>query len=140
MADRPTFCQIKLIASDFELSVRFYESMGVAFDVRGPHASGELGNGVRLEVDSAQIVPNWDPQWTGGSGGNAILGFSVGAPADVDAQYNSLVAQGFAPHLKPHNAAWGKRLAIVDDPDGNPVAIMAPVADESPFDGGERQT
>jgi catechol 2,3-dioxygenase-like lactoylglutathione lyase family enzyme len=142
---RPTFCQIKLVTRAFDESLRFYGLLGAQFTVRGLHAFAELTNGVRLELDSAQIVSKWDPHWNGMSGGSAFLGFSVATTAEVDTVHAALTVQGFPTHLGPHNAPWGRRLAIVDDPDGNPVAIMGPLADqdragdESPSVGDERQ-
>lgn len=140
-----TLCQVKLVTGDFDEALRFYRCLGLTFDVDGDHACADAGKGIRLEIDSAELVSDWDANWNEQNRSGAILGFSVTTECEVDTVYDALLAGGFVAHLEPYDAPWGKRVAIIDDPDGNPVAVIGPIHDldwtggESPPDGGERQ-
>jgi uncharacterized glyoxalase superfamily protein PhnB len=46
----------------------------------------------------------------------------------VDARYAELTAAGYEGHLKPFDAFWGQRYAVVHDPDGNAVDLYAAVS------------
>jgi uncharacterized glyoxalase superfamily protein PhnB len=46
----------------------------------------------------------------------------------VDALYEELVGSGYEGELKPWDAFWGQRYAVVLDPDGNGVDLFAPLA------------
>ena len=138
-------CHIKLVTRDLDEALRFYRRLGLTFDVNGQHACADAGNGIRLEIDSAKLVSEWDPYWNEQYGRGAILGFGVTTGYEVDTAFGALLAGGAVAHLEPRDAPWGKRLAIIDDPDGNPVAVTGPAYDlsrtdeESPSDDGERQ-
>jgi uncharacterized glyoxalase superfamily protein PhnB len=45
----------------------------------------------------------------------------------VDATYERLVSLGYDGHKAPWDAFWGMRYAVVDDPDGAPVDLFAPL-------------
>jgi uncharacterized glyoxalase superfamily protein PhnB len=59
-----------------------------------------------------------------------VLGFAVESRQTVDRVYADLTTAGYRAHQAPYDAFWGARYAIVDDPDGNPVGIMSPIAAE----------
>ena len=46
---------------------------------------------------------------------------------DVDAAVDSMRAAGVPVRREPEDMPWGERVAYVSDPDGNPVAVAAPV-------------
>jgi lactoylglutathione lyase len=46
---------------------------------------------------------------------------------DVDAAIDELRAAGVPVLMEPADQPWGERLAYVQDPDGNPVHITAPI-------------
>lgn len=129
----PFFCQVKIVASDFMRMLEFYRILGLEFEISDGHASAKLPNGTVLEIDAGSVVAVWDSGWDGTTGGNTFLGFSVDTRDAVDRFYQLMSAAGRRVHLAPHEAPWGRRLAIVDDPDGNPVAIMGPL--DSPGHG-----
>ncbi|MGI5219406.1 VOC family protein [Nocardia sp. CA-290969] len=129
--DTPFFCQIKIVASDLSRSLEFYRLLGAEFEVSGGHAAATLPNGTVFEIDEAPVVAGWDSGWNGTTGGSTVLGFSVGTSDAVDRLHRLLSGAGRCEHLAPHDAPWGRRLAIVDDPDGNPVAIMGPQSPEA---------
>jgi lactoylglutathione lyase len=47
---------------------------------------------------------------------------------DVDAAFAELRAAGVPVLAEPADQPWGERLGYVEDPDGNPVHITAPIA------------
>lgn len=49
----------------------------------------------------------------------------------MDAVYEGLLAAGYDGELKPWDAFWGQRYAVVLDPDGNGVDLFAPLATTS---------
>ncbi|MDJ0357961.1 VOC family protein [Paenarthrobacter sp. PH39-S1] len=86
-----------------------------------------------IEWDSVEFVPQWDSGWNGTTGGSAVLGFSVPTREAVDQIYTELTSAGYEGHQQPYDAFWGARYAIVDDPDGNSVALMSPEDPERKF-------
>jgi uncharacterized glyoxalase superfamily protein PhnB len=56
-----------------------------------------------------------------------VLGFKVASREAVDEIYQDLTSAGYKSQQAPHDAFWGARYAIVEDPDGNAVGLMSPV-------------
>ena len=46
----------------------------------------------------------------------------------VDEVYADLTEAGYAGLQPPHDAFWGARYAIVEDPDGIAVGLMSPIS------------
>jgi uncharacterized glyoxalase superfamily protein PhnB len=80
--------------------------------------------GTGIMVNSRALTRAYDPKWQDTSG--AVLIFHMPSAEAVDAKYHELTRDGYAGHLEPFDAFWGSRYAIVDDPDGNHVGLMAP--------------
>src|ERR1039458_9694622 len=111
-----------------EASVAFYRLLGTEVpDVPeewGPHhRTVSAPGGLDLDLDSAEFAAKWNPGWRGGMG---VLGFKVSSREEVDLRYAALTGAGYRSEQPPHDAFWGSRYAIVEDPDGNPVGIMSP--------------
>jgi lactoylglutathione lyase len=117
-------------ARDVERSARFYaEQLGFEEDYRLP-PDGEPGYvGLHRGSGRLGIVTTAAPEQQ--------LGMQVGdAPRfelfvlvdDVDASVERLRSAGAAILREPEDMPWGERLAYAADPDGNPVALAAPVA------------
>ena len=45
----------------------------------------------------------------------------------MDRWYAELTDAGYHGHLKPWDAFWGQRYAVLHDPDGNGVDLFAPL-------------
>lgn len=127
----PRFDAIGLVASDLAASVAFYRRLGFPFPEGAesqPHAEAELPGGVRLMLDTEETVRSFHPGWRPPRGGSRTgLALRCDSPAEVDAVYEELVAEGFHGELKPWNADWGQRYASLHDPDGNGVDLYAPL-------------
>ena len=123
----PRLDAIGVVASDLAASVAFYRKLGLEFpDDEGGHVEATLPGGIRLMLDTEDVVKSSDPDWTRPSGGNAMgIAFLCDSPADVDAVYASLIQDGVESHKEPWDAFWGQRYAQVKDPDGNIVDLFA---------------
>jgi catechol 2,3-dioxygenase-like lactoylglutathione lyase family enzyme len=126
----PRFDAFGLVVSDMAASVAFYRRLGFAFPEdaeRQPHTEARLPGGTRLLLDTEETVRSFHPGWQAPSGsGRAALALLCDSPAEVDAVYEELVAAGHHGELKPWDAFWGQRYAVVHDPDGNGVDLFAP--------------
>ncbi|MER7948136.1 VOC family protein [Streptomyces sp. NPDC096079] len=126
----PRFDLVGLVVSDMAASLAFYRRLGLdvpAGAESAPHVEAALPGGLRIAWDTEDVVRSFDPSWTRPAGGNRVeLAFRCGSPADVDAVYEELTAAGYRGHLKPWDAVWGQRYAVVLDPDGSGVSLFAP--------------
>ncbi|MFI6982610.1 VOC family protein [Embleya sp. NPDC050154] len=124
---------IGLVVADMPASLAFYRALGLdipAGDDALPHVEVTLPGGPLLVLDTVGTVRSFDPEWTAPTGGHrAALAFMCADPAAVDKLYGELVAAGHTGHLPPWDAFWGQRYAVVHDPDGNGVDLMAPLPD-----------
>ena len=113
-------------------AVAFYRRLGVEFDESPDeehgHVEATLPGGLRLMLDTVDVIRSFDPGWTAPTGSpRAALAFEFSSPAEVDATYAELVAEGYEGHKEPWDAFWGQRYAQLRDPDGNGVDLYAPL-------------
>ncbi|WP_395576821.1 VOC family protein [Streptomyces sp. BK79] len=130
------FNAIGLVVSDMAASVTFYRRLGFAFPEGAedqPHAEAELPGGIRLLLDTEETVRSFHPGWQPPTGGGRhSLALLCDTPAEVDALYAELTGAGCHGELKPWDAVWGQRYAVVGDPDGHGVDLFAPLAAPAP--------
>ncbi|MCY0940907.1 MULTISPECIES: VOC family protein [Streptomyces] len=126
----PRLDMIGMVVSDMAASLAFYRRLGL--DVppgaeEQPHVEAVLPGGLRIGWDTEDTVRSFDPSWVRPTGdGRRDLAFLCDSPAEVDALYAELTAAGHPGHLKPWDAFWGQRYAVVLDPDGCGVSLFAP--------------
>jgi catechol 2,3-dioxygenase-like lactoylglutathione lyase family enzyme len=132
---RARFNQVNIVVSDMARSVAFYELLGAdVADIVVPWADHhrELTStapGTTVELDSSTSASNWATGWAPERTG-VVLGFGVEEDDDVDALAAAVEAAGH-PVLQPaHDAFFGSRYAVVEDPDGNAVGLMGPRRDD----------
>lgn len=128
----PRFDAIGLVVSDMAASVAFYRRLGLTFPAGAEeqgHVEAELPGGLRLLLDTEDTVRSFHPGWTPPAGGGRRVSLAVrcDSPEEVDALYEELTAAGSHGELKPWDAVWGQRYAVVLDPDGNAVDLFAPL-------------
>ncbi len=118
---------LSTVVADMAASLAFYRLLGLDLPPGAeaePHVEVDLG-GLRLALDTEDVIRSFDPGWTRPSGGHrSALAFACPTPAAVDAAYARLTAAGHPGHLEPWDAVWGQRYAVVLDPDGSPVDLF----------------
>ncbi|NBM20167.1 VOC family protein [Streptomyces sp. GC420] len=126
------FDLIGLIVSDMAASLAFYRRLGLDIPAGAeeqPHVETTLPGGLRIAWDTEETIRSfhtgWEPARAGG--GRIGLAFRCADAGAVDRLYEELVAAGHHGELKPWDAFWGQRYAVVRDPDGNGVDLFAPL-------------
>jgi catechol 2,3-dioxygenase-like lactoylglutathione lyase family enzyme len=138
---KPTLNQINVVCGDLSASIAFYRRLGVEIpDARvwrtptgGHHASAadqSANQAIDFDLDSTAFAQLWNIGWKGRTDlrGRVVVGFRVPARADVDDVFRDMIAAGYRGLQEPHDAFWGARYAIVEDPDGIAVGLMSPVS------------
>ncbi|MEV0253589.1 VOC family protein [Streptomyces sp. NPDC050732] len=127
----PRFDLIGLVVSDLAVSLAFYRRLGLEFPAgseSAPHVEAALPGGLRLALDTEDTIRSFHPGWRPPAGAGRIgLAFHCGTPAGVDAVHEDMTGAGYVSELKPFDAPWGQRYAVVLDPDGNGVDLFAPL-------------
>ncbi|MEI5097882.1 VOC family protein [Streptomyces sp. PmtG] len=125
----PRLDLIGVVTSDMAASLAFYRRLGLAFPAGAeelPHVEATLPGGTRVAFDTEDTIRSFAPHWRPPvSSGRIGLAFHCGTREGVDAVYEELVAAGHPAELKPFDAPWGQRYAVVLDPDGNGADLFA---------------
>ncbi|MGN9820319.1 VOC family protein [Streptomyces sp. SD11] len=125
----PRFDLIGLVVSDMAASLAFYRRLGLEFPEgaeSAPHVEAQLPGGLRFALDTEDTIRSFHPDWRPPTaGGRVALAFLCDSPADVDTTYEALLAAGHTAELKPFDAPWGMRYAVIHDPDDNTVDLFA---------------
>ena len=82
-------------------------------------------SGIRIMVDSVELIKEINPQWEKSSGSGIALCFKKDFPKQVDDLYNKVIEAGYQSFKAPWDAFWGQRYCSVLDPDDNQVDIFA---------------
>ena len=117
-----------LVVADMAASLAFYRRLGLDLPPEAdaePHVEVTLPGGLRLAWDTVATVRSFDPDWAPATGSRISPAFDCGSPQGVDAVYAELTEAGHTGRLKPWDAFWGQRYAVVIDPDGNSVDLFA---------------
>ena len=114
--------QFDVVVSDMKATVEFYRQLGCEVADDNPDHVRVDVPGLELELDSAASVPAWNRGWTGGMG---ILGFEVPTREGVDDLFTRMASAGYRSQQEPFDAPWGRRYAVIEDPDGNAIGLMS---------------
>jgi catechol 2,3-dioxygenase-like lactoylglutathione lyase family enzyme len=127
------FNLIGLVVADITRSAAFYRRLGLDIPEGDDHVDIALPGGMRLALDTVDVVKSFEPDWQPPVGGHRIaLAFECESPDGVDRTFKELTAAGATAHKEPWDAFWGQRYAVVLDPDGNHVELFA---SQSPSEG-----
>ena len=120
---------IGIVSRDTTQSVQFYALLGVELKSKGgpDHFEGATSSGVRIMLDSVDLMKKIDPAWKEPTGSGVILCFLQESPKTVDLVYGKVLAAGFQGAKAPWDAFWGQRYSSVIDPDGNRIDLFAPL-------------
>jgi len=121
----PQFDAIGIVSADLARSIAFYNMLGIEFPQDEGHIEATLPNGVRLMLDSEDVIRSFRPDWKRETGNQLALAFACGSPAEVDATYHRIVDAGFESDKEPWDAFWGYRYAQLRDPDGVQIDLFA---------------
>jgi uncharacterized glyoxalase superfamily protein PhnB len=123
----PQLNAIGIVSSDMRRSVAFYGQLGIEFPEGNGHVEATLPNGVRLMLDTEEVIRSFRPDWTRQTGNQLALAFECDSPEAVDELYARVVTAGFDGDKEPWDAFWGHRYAQLRDPDGVQVDLFAPL-------------
>jgi uncharacterized glyoxalase superfamily protein PhnB len=135
---------IGIVVADLPVSVAFYEHFDLIFTGVGTgsgsgasteastdaaahgHAEADLGDGLRLILDTEESIKSFTSAWTRPFGSpRTTVCFQFETPRDVDAKFAELMEAGYHGLRGPWDAPWGQRYASVIDPDGSGVDLFA---------------
>jgi len=123
----PSLNAFGIVASDMAESIRFYRLIGLDVPETPDegHVDASLPSGVRLMLDSEEVIRSFRPDRKRATGNQLSLALECSSPAEVDELYAGVVAAGFHGEKEPWDAFWGQRYAQLADPDGVPVDLYA---------------
>lgn len=122
----PTLNQTNLVVEDMAATAAFYRRLGADFgDSPAVHAEARYP-GISLELDDAESARWWHAGWRADQRSRPVLTFEVDSDEEVQALYAELTGAGARAVQPPHLAFFGAWYAIVEDPDGNEVALFGP--------------
>lgn len=128
----PSLHQTLLMVSDLETSVAFYR------DLVGLDPDEESDSNVEFDTGQCTLVleADFDPEVLDAfgledpgddRGQGVIVAIDVGAPADVDAVCERVAEADETVRMEPTDVDWGRRMALIADPDDYTVEISAPL-------------
>jgi uncharacterized glyoxalase superfamily protein PhnB len=123
----PQLNAVGIVVSDMAASIRFYRLLGLDVPETPDegHVEALLPSGVRLMLDTEEIIRSFWPDWTRETGNQLSLALECADAAEVDASYARVVDAGFQGEKEPWDAFWGQRYAQLRDPDGVGVDLFA---------------
>jgi uncharacterized glyoxalase superfamily protein PhnB len=129
------FTGVNLIVGNMHESLAFYRRLGVDIpdeqvwrtDSGAHHATGARNvGGAELELDSHKLAQAYNAGFRA-ERGRAMVGLALESRDAVDLTWANMIGDGAQGLQPPFNAPWGARVAILEDPDGNPVCLQSPV-------------
>jgi catechol 2,3-dioxygenase-like lactoylglutathione lyase family enzyme len=119
---------IGIITRDMKKSIEFYGTLGVEMTKVGEdHYEGTTPSGLRLMLDSIELIKKINPSFVEPSGSGVVLCFKQQSPEEVNKKFETIVSKGFKAVKEPWDAFWGQRYSSVYDPDGNQIDIFSPL-------------
>jgi catechol 2,3-dioxygenase-like lactoylglutathione lyase family enzyme len=144
LMSKVTLDQVNLVCGDFDASLTFYRRLGVEIPdagvwrtpTGGHHTSAtdqSADQSLRFDLDSTAFAQCWNSGWKGRTDlrGRVVVGFRVPTRADVDDVFHDMIGAGYRGLQEPHDAFWGARYAIIEDPDGIAVGLMSPMSPDT---------
>jgi catechol 2,3-dioxygenase-like lactoylglutathione lyase family enzyme len=128
VSDRPRLSGVYIFSREMSETVAFYRRLGLeVVEVSEKFARAETHGGPTIEFGTAALTRSYDAGWQERSGvGTNTLRFTLPSRGAVDDKYRELTNAGYHGHLAPIDSLWGERFALIDDPDGNVIAIHSP--------------
>jgi uncharacterized glyoxalase superfamily protein PhnB len=121
----PQVNAIGIVSADLARTRTFYGLLGIEFGDGDGHVEATMPTGLRLMLDTEEVIRSFRPEWSRETGNQVALAFECESPAEVDEIYRRVVEAGFHGEKEPWDAFWGHRYAQLADPDGVPVDLYA---------------
>jgi uncharacterized glyoxalase superfamily protein PhnB len=119
---------IGIVSQNLKESVQFYRLLGLHFpEATGDHLEAQATGGLRIMLDSEELMKSMNPAWVKPVGQRIALAFLCDSPKQVDEVFKKVTTAGYKGSKEPWDAFWGQRYASVVDPDGNSVDLFAPL-------------
>lgn len=117
-----------LFVSDIDASLSFYKLLGMDVEkVSETFGRTFISSEVVLELGTAELTASYDPGYVSPpKASKGTVNFEVESRKAVDDKFGELIEAGYIGHLKPIEALWQARFAIVIDPDGNQIGLHSP--------------
>ncbi|HEY2707685.1 MAG TPA: VOC family protein [Caulobacteraceae bacterium] len=127
------FNQINLIVRDMDATLAFYRRLGVELpedavwrtESGAHHANVDATADFGVDFDSHALAERYNRGFRAEQG-RVLIGVELESREAVDALWEALLAESVQGLQPPYDAFWGRRYAIVEDPDGNPVGLSSP--------------
>ena len=118
---------IGIVSKNIPKTIEFYSLLGLSFKQEGgpDHFEAQTRSGVRLMIDSIDLMKKLNPQYIEPQGTAIVLCFKQESAEKVDGLHKSVLDAGYQSVTDPWDAFWGQRYASVRDPDGNQIDIFA---------------
>lgn len=128
----PSLHQSLLMVRDLDRSMAFYTDLiGLESDrIKDDNAEFETGQATLvLEEDfDPEILDAFGLDQPGDArGSGVIVAIEVADPDAVDAVCERVADAGETVRMEPTDVDWGRRMALVSDPDGYTLEISAPL-------------
>jgi len=117
-----------LFVSDIDASLSFYKSLGMRVEkVSGAFGRALVGDEVALELGTVDLTASYDARYVSPPKvSKGTINFELESREAIDEKFAEMTASGHAGYLRPIDALWQARFAIVLDPDGNQVGLHSP--------------
>src|SRR5437764_1232998 len=79
----PQLDAIGIVSSDLSRTRAFYALLGIEFAEGDDHVEATMPNGLRLMVDTEDVIRSFAPDWTRANGNELALAFACDSPAEV---------------------------------------------------------
>lgn len=118
---------IGIVSKDIPATLKFYALLDIHLKQfeDSDHYDATTPSGVRIMIDSVDLIKKLQPKWEEPKGSGIVLCFKKDSSELVDETYQKIISAGFVSVTEPWDAFWGQRYASVKDPDGYQIDLFA---------------
>jgi catechol 2,3-dioxygenase-like lactoylglutathione lyase family enzyme len=119
---------IDIVVADMAASLAFYRDLGLPVPPESADEAQvgiETPGGATIGLLAEAMMRQADPDWVTPIGQRVTFACRCDDAGEVDRVYASMVAAGHAGRQAPWDSPWGQRYAMLSDPDGNRVDLLA---------------
>ncbi|WP_168123662.1 VOC family protein [Paenibacillus sp. HB172176] len=119
--------RVAIYVEEMKRALDFYRMLGLAIPdgADEAHHVDVEQDGMVFAFDMVESVKSVIEGWEKPAGYRTELAFQLSNSEALDDMYRKLTALGHAGCLEPRDTPWGERYAIITDPDGNLISLVA---------------